>query len=230
MPSAVATTVPAVIPAFDAAGSIADVVRRTRAILPTVLVIDDGSSDATAELALRAGAEVIRHSLNRGKGAALATAFTSLFGRGFEQVVTLDADGQHLPEEIPKLLDAWRLGADLVLGSRAHHFAAMSPLRRVSNRTSSRLISALAGLELADVQTGFRLYTRALIAATGFPERRFEAESTVVVRAGRRGFRVVAVPIEVGAADGRSTSHYRAWADGLRIAGAVTRARLEILR
>jgi len=219
----------AAIAAYDAADSVGEVVRRTAQVLSEVLVVDDGSADATAAAARAAGARVVSHPENRGKGQALATAFADLFGRGFDAVVTLDADGQHLPEEIPALLGAagGPGGADLVIGSRDHLFAAMGRVRRTSNRWSSRLISAAAGLGLADVQSGFRLYTRRLIAATGFPESRFEAESAVVVRAARRGFRVVAVPVRLGFADGRCTSHYRPLVDSLRIARAVTRARLE---
>lgn len=222
-----------VIPAYQAEPSIADVVRRTLAVcattpeLATVLVIDDGSTDATAEKARAAGAEVVSQGLNQGKGTALRTAFGLLFGRGYEAVVTLDADGQHLPEEIPALLAA-RAGADLVLGTREHLFAEMSRLRRASNRLSSQAISVVAGTRLQDVQTGFRLYARALIETVGFPEARFEAESAVVVRAVRRGFRVVSVPVRLGFADGRTTSHYRPLIDSLRIARAVTRARFEL--
>jgi glycosyltransferase involved in cell wall biosynthesis len=218
----------AAIPAFQAGASVADVVRRTRAILPDVLVVDDGSSDATAEAARGAGAELVAHAVNRGKGAALVTAFRTLFARGFDAVVTLDADGQHLPEEIPKLVEAAHGGADLVLGTRDHLFAEMVAARRVANRLSSWAISWAAGQPLSDVQTGFRLYTRRLVETTGFPESRFDAESAVVVRASRRGFRIVTVPVRLGFADGRTTSHYRPLVDSLRIARSVMRARLDV--
>jgi hypothetical protein len=101
----------------------------------------------------------------------------------------------------------------------------MGVVRRFSNRLSSRAISLAAGRPISDVQTGFRLYTRALIERTGFPEPRFEAESAVVVRAVRLGLRVATTPVRLGHADGRATSHYRPIADSLRIASAVTRAR-----
>jgi glycosyltransferase involved in cell wall biosynthesis len=215
----------AAIPAYQAASSIADVVRRTRALFEHVLVVDDGSDDATGRAAGGEGARVLRHERNLGKGRALRTAFTDLFERGFEAVVTLDADGQHVPEQIPRLVDAMGAGADLVIGSREHHFARMHPLRRASNRWSSRAISCFAGRPFADVQSGFRVYTRGLVDRTGFPEPRFEAESAVVVRAARLGMRVVCVPVELGFADGRTTSHYRPFIDSLRIAGAVVRAR-----
>jgi glycosyltransferase involved in cell wall biosynthesis len=215
----------AAIPAYDAVHSVGAVVGRTLAIVPNVLVIDDGSRDGTAEAARAAGAEVHVVPTNRGKGAALRAAFEILFSRGFTGVVTLDADGQHLPEEIPRLLSA-APEADLVLGTRDHLFAEMGLVRRFSNRLSSRAISLAAGRPISDVQTGFRLYSRGLIERTGFPEARFEAESAVVVRAVRLGLRVATIPVRLGNADGRATSHYRPIVDSVRIAAAVIRARL----
>jgi len=222
------TRIAAAIPAFQPAASVADVVRRTHAVIEEVLVVDDGSTDGTGDAARGAGADVVAHPANRGKGAALVTAFRTLFGRGCDAVVTVDADGQHLPEEIPRLLEAARGGADLVLGTRDHLFAEMVAARRVANRLSSWAISWAAGQRLSDVQTGFRLYTRRVVEATGFPETRFDAESAVVVRASRRGFRIVTVPVRLGFADGRTTSHYRPLVDSLRIARSVMRARLEV--
>lgn len=218
------------IPAYQAAASVGDIVRRSRKLLPDVLVIDDGSSDATAMEARRAGAEVISLSKNSGKGRALQTAFRELFRRGFGAVITIDADGQHMPEEIPRLLEAAGNGAHLVLGARDHLFEHMAHLRRISNRLSSLAISILAGQRLRDIQTGFRWYSHHLIDTLGFPESRFEAESAVIVRASRRGLRIVSVPVKLGQPDGRATSHYRPLADSLRIGFAVTRARLELRR
>ena len=217
------------IPAYEAAGTIAAVVRGTLRLCDEVLVVDDGSTDSTAARAAAAGARVLRHARNLGKGRALRTAFVDLFDRGYDAVVTIDADGQHLPEEIPRLLEAAGAdgGADLVIGSRAHLFAAMHPMRRTSNRSSSRAISWFAGRRFEDVQSGFRLYTRRVIDRAGFPEPRFEAESAIVVRAVRLGLEVRCVRISLGEPDGRATSHYRPLVDSLRIAGAVVRARLQ---
>ncbi len=222
--------VAAAIPAYQAGETVGEIVRGTRELLAEVLVVDDGSSDRTSTAAEGMGARVLRHPRNLGKGRALLTAFTDLLGRGFSMVVTLDADGQHLPREIPRLLEAAKAGADLVVGSRAHLFGRMHPVRCASNRWSTWAISRIAGLTLPDVQSGFRLYTRHLLERTGFPEPRFEAESAVIVRAARLGFRIRCVPVALEAADGRATSHYRPLIDSLRIAEAVVRARLESRR
>jgi glycosyltransferase involved in cell wall biosynthesis len=219
----------AVIAAYQAAPWVGGVARETTRYIPEVLVVDDGSDDDTAARARSADVEVVSLTSNQGKGAALRHGFGHVFGSGFDAALTLDADGQHLPGEIPKLIAAWRDGADLVLGSRDHAFGEMSTVRRNSNRMSSRLISFAAGRRFRDVQTGFRIYSRDLIDATGFPESRFDAESAVVVRASRHGFRIDTVPILLGFVDGRRTSHYRPVVDSLRIARSVVRARLEFV-
>ncbi|MEO1085323.1 MAG: glycosyltransferase family 2 protein, partial [Acidobacteriota bacterium] len=216
------------IPAYQAARWIEPVITGVIAQRGAVLVIDDGSSDGTGDVAARAGAEVVRVPENRGKGHALRLAFKTLFGRGAEAVVTLDADGQHMPTEIPKLIDTWASSrAHLVLGTRDHLYAGMSTVRRFANTFSSRLISAVAGRTMLDIQTGFRLYSRELIDVVGFPEPRFEAESAVVVRTLRRGLEIATVPIELAVVDGRQSSHYRPLVDSGRIARAVAAARFE---
>lgn len=215
------------IPAYQAEATVAAVVQGCRELTPRVVVVNDGSTDQTAARAADAGAEVLHHSRNRGKGAALCTGFQHLFGQDLEFVLTLDADGQHLPSEMPRLFALPGGPHDLVLGVRSHLFTGMSRLRMYSNRLSSRAISFAAGQHLSDVQTGFRIYSRRLVRAVGFPETGFEAESAVVVRACRRGFSVVVTPVELAEVDGRSTSHYRPLVDSLRIARAVVGARFE---
>lgn len=219
-------TYAAMIPALNAAPSIASVVTATRAQLEDVVVIDDGSTDATGALARECGATVLRHEVNRGKGAALKTGFGWALERGFDGVITLDADGQHLPGEIAKFVRARaERGADLIIGGRAHLFAEMLPRRRMANRFSARSISMVSGVSISDSQSGFRFYSAKLLRTVELRTDGFDLESEVIVRAGRGGFPIETVAIDLGFVDGVSTSHYRPLADTLRIAWTVARTR-----
>ena len=214
----------ALIPALNAAPTIAAVVVATRRQLEPVVVIDDGSSDATGLVAQENGATVLRHEVNRGKGAALKSGFRWALEREFDGVITLDADGQHLPDEIRKFLRAREeRGADLIIGGRAHLFADMLPRRRVANRFSARSISFASGVSVSDSQSGFRFYSARLLRALALRTDGFDLESEVIVRAGRGGLAIETIPIELGFVDGVATSHYRPLADTLRIAWTVAR-------
>ncbi len=214
-----------VIPALNAERSIGAVVRECKAVNDDVLVVDDGSSDRTGEVAREAGAQVVRHSVNRGKGGALKTGFAYALEHGFDAVVTLDADGQHLPYEIPKFFTARaESGADLIIGGRAHLFEQMLPRRRMANRFSARCIAYVSKTNVTDSQSGFRLYSANLLRAIRLRSDGFAMESEVIVYAGRRGFKVLLIPIELGFVDGQSTSHYQPLMDTLRIAWTVFRA------
>jgi glycosyltransferase involved in cell wall biosynthesis len=191
-----------------------------------LIVVDDGSSDRTATLARDAGARVVRHPTNMGKGAALRTGFELALTRRIDGVVTLDADGQHLPSEIPKLVDRWRkTEAGLVIGSRAHLFEGMLPRRRLANRFSAWSISIMAGVRVHDSQSGFRLYSSRFLHEVEFESSRFDAESEMIVIGARKGFRIAETPIDLGFVEGTVTSHYRPLLDTLRIARIVVVAR-----
>lgn len=216
----------ALIPAFNAAKSLGPVVSGTREFMSEVIVVDDGSSDATAETAKSAGATVVRHPHNRGKGAALKSGFAWALEHGYDSVITLDADGQHLPSEIPKFLRAREeTKADLIIGGRAHLFEAMLPRRRMANRFSAWSIARASRTKVTDSQSGFRLYSAGLLRNARLRTDGFDLESEVIVRAGLGGFRVITIPIELGFVDGLSTSHYKPLKDTLRIAWTVFRAR-----
>jgi glycosyltransferase involved in cell wall biosynthesis len=216
----------ALIPALNAEHTIGDVVRDCRQHVDTVVVIDDGSTDRTGDVARANGAIVLRHDVNRGKGASLKTGFAYAVENGYDGVVTLDADGQHLPSEIPKILRAHEeTRADLVIGGRAHLFGEMLPRRRLANRFSAWTIARCAGTNVTDSQSGFRFYSARLLRAVKLQTNGFDMESEVIVRAGRGGFTILTTPISLGFIDGVSTSHYRPLKDTIRIAWTVMRAR-----
>ena len=217
----------AIIPSLNAERTVPRVIEQARQQIEPVLVIDDGSSDRTGEVARAAGAIVLRHDVNRGKGAALKTGFRWARENGYDGVITLDADGQHLPSEIPKFLRQRETGGeDLIIGGRAHLFGQMLPRRRNANRFSAWCIAKCSGVPITDSQSGFRFYSARLIDAIDLRTDGFDMESEVIVRAGRRGLKILTIPIELGFVDGLSTSHYKPLKDTLRIAWTVTRARL----
>lgn len=214
------------IPALNAEPSIGAVIRDCKAVNDDVLVVDDGSADRTADVARAAGAQVVSHPVNRGKGAALKTGFAYAIEHGFDAVITLDADGQHLAREIPKFIAARaEAGADLIIGGRAHLFGEMLPRRRFANRFSARCIAFAAKTNVTDSQSGFRLYSASLLRAIRLRSDGFDMESEVIVQAGCRGFKVITIPIDLGFVDGQSTSHYKPLGDTMRIAWTVIRAR-----
>lgn len=218
------------IPAKNAEPTVGTVVSECRRILPEIVVVDDGSTDRTGEAARAAGAHVIRHQVNRRKGAALKTAFAYALEKGYSAVITLDADGQHLPAEIPNLMAAReRTGADLVIGSRAHLFEGMLPRRRRANRFSARAVSFAAGAPVDDAQSGFRIYGGRLLTTIKGRSDGFDFENEILVRAGRAGLRIVMVPIELGFVDGVPTSHYKPIKDTLRIFWTVTKTAFSLL-
>lgn len=215
-----------VIPALDAEASVGGVVAGCREHLPDIVVVNDGSQDGTQSAAVAAGARVIVHDENRGKGAALKSGFRIAVEEKYDAVLTLDADGQHLPSEIPMFLEAFReTAADLIIGDRSHLWSGMVPRRRNANRFSAWAISKFAGVRVPDSQSGFRVYSTDMLRSMTIRANGFAAESEVIVRAGRTKRRIVSVPIELGFVNGLSTSHYRPLLDTIRIAVVVGRTR-----
>ena len=211
-----------VIPAYDAAASVAEVARGVRAAVPDAFVIgvDDGSRDAT-RAALEATCEVVvAHARNAGKGAALRAGFAIALAREAEQVLTIDADGQHDPAAAPALLAA--LGdADLAIGSRARG-SAMPFGRRVTNALASAAVSRIVGAHVPDPQSGFRAFRRFVLERVRAAGDRYEFETEFLIAAGVAGFRIAAVPI---ATRYGAPSHFRAFRDSARVVRAIWRQR-----
>ena len=208
-----------IIPAYQAAATIRDVVARTRAAIPAaeILVVDDGSTDGTHAAA---SGVAITHDRNLGKGAALRDGIREATARGAAVVVTIDADGQHPPEAIPRLLRPIQEGrADLVLGARKRD-RAMPVSRRITNWLSATLASRIGGQPVSDAQTGFRAFTRAVAERVTPAGDRYEYEANFLLDALRAGFRVssIEVPTIYGA-----PSHFRAWGDTWRMLHAFAR-------
>jgi glycosyltransferase involved in cell wall biosynthesis len=199
----------AVIPAYQDEKHIGDIVRRTRERLDHVIVIDDGSSDQTAQRAREAGAEVIVHDENRGKGEALKTGLGHLLDREVTWVSLLDSDGQHLPEEIDRFMAAAAAATrpSFFIGNRMNDLAGMPFVRRIVNRYMSRRISRVCGQEIPDTQCGFRMLDRQLIPELLGGGHRFDYETEVLIIAGRKGYRIESVPITTVYTDQVSKIH-----------------------
>jgi glycosyltransferase involved in cell wall biosynthesis len=217
-----------VIPAFQAAATLGTVIAGARRAAPgaRIVVVDDGSTDGTA--AAGEGVALLRFPRNRGKGVALAAGVAAALGDGAGWIVTLDADGQHPPSEIPRLLSPLAAGtADLVLGARRRS-GAMPLSRRATNWLSSVLASRVAGAPVPDAQSGFRAFDRTVAERVRPAETRYDYELAFLLGALAAGFRAAAVEVPT-IYDGRP-SHFRTLADTWRMARVFGRYGGRIVR
>jgi glycosyltransferase involved in cell wall biosynthesis len=179
-----------------------------------VVVVDDGSTDGTAELLATLPLTVISHDVNRGKGAALKTGFEWALNNGFDGVVTVDADGQHDVSAIPKVVETAVTGLyGIVIASRHTQFEEMSGLRKFWNRFGVWCMRKRTGFEITDSQSGFRYYDRCLLRETQLVSQGYNLEMEILIKAWKCGYSIFSLPVSARVADGRSTSHYRPVAD-----------------
>jgi glycosyltransferase involved in cell wall biosynthesis len=224
----------ALVPAYQAAPTVLSVVEAIRSaatqngVAMPVLVIDDGSTDATADVAQRAGAEVVRHTANLGKGAALMTGLRLLETRGFDAAVTIDADGQHPAEEALRLAQLPFEPNSLVLGVRDLVAAGAPQNSRFSNRVSNYFLSRFAGMQLLDTQCGLRRYPVAETLRLGLRSPGYAFEAEVILRAVRARWSIQQVPVRViYPPEAERISHFHVVRDPTRIVCRVLRTWLD---
>ena len=186
----------AVVPCFNEERTIARVVESVRKHLDVCIVIDDCSTDNTLQEASKSGARVLKHEVNLGKGMALKNGFALAKASGYDGVVTLDGDGQHDPDEIPRFIEAFQGGnIDIVLGNRMRDPREMPLVRRLTNRFSSWCITRMSGVPIHDSQVGFRLIRLDTWNALSLKGKRFDLESEIIIKACRQGAKLAHVPI-----------------------------------
>jgi len=185
----------AVIPAYNEEARVVKVIQATKAYLP-VLVVDDGSKDRTSEVARQAGAEVIRQEPNQGKGTAILKGFQYGVEHDYDAVITLDADGQHDPDEIPLFLQDFKeKGSDLIIGQR--DFRKMPFPRNITNQIGTWSFSSALGQYVPDNQSGYRLHSRRLVEASlSSQEHGYEFEVEIIVRCVLMGYKISWVTIK----------------------------------
>jgi glycosyltransferase involved in cell wall biosynthesis len=217
------------VPTYNNRDTVADVVGRCIALGLPVLVVDDGSTDGSGREASRAGAEVVTHPANLGKGSALLTGWAAAAERGFSHAVTVDADAQHPPEEIPALLEVMHAEPDaLVVGNRDMQSENVPRSSRIGRATSDFMLWVAASHELAgerpDSQCGFRIYPLRHVLALGMTGRRYEFEMEILVRTAWHGVPIRARNVRVHyPSPEERVSHFHKWKDNARIVGIYTR-------
>jgi glycosyltransferase involved in cell wall biosynthesis len=198
------------IPAYNAQETLGSVLKKIEPLQMDTLVVNDGSSDETKRVALENGAQLLEHPINLGKGAALRTGFQYLLQKEYQIVITLDADGQHNPSEIPSLLNIFQsVKPDILIASRAAEFRRMTFLRRFWNRLGVKAVARLCHSDITDSQSGFRLIRTRVLKEVHFTTSRFETELELLIKACKKGFTVLSVPIDTQQIDGTGSSHFR---------------------
>ena len=221
----------ALIPTYNNAGTLRDVVERTLKVIPDVLVVDDGSTDETSEVLASFGPRIRlhRHPQNQGKGRALRNGFRLLADAGFTLAIALDSDGQHFPEDLPRFLEAARATPNaIIIGDRGMDKAGAPRKSLFGLWFSNRAIRRLTGVALKDSQCGFRAYPLALVAPLDLRGNRYDLELEVLIRAARAGAGLLQVPVQITyTPPGGRVSHFRPVRDFLQIAGRLARILLK---
>lgn len=218
-------TIAVLIPAFNARYSLAELVSRLRSRIGDVqiIVVDDGSTDRTNEVAASIRTVVVRHEKNCGKGAALQTGFDFANRQtGIEFILTMDADLQHQPEDVPKFFLAQQKNdADIVIGWRERKGTPMPMHRKLSNAITSALVGIRTGVKVKDSQCGFRLMRRSVIEKVRLDSTGYEAETEFLIKAAKRGFKIEFVPVQT--IYGKEKSYMKNWTTTINFVKVIFR-------
>lgn len=185
-----------IIPSLNESNSIAELVKKIIELKLDVLVIDDGSQDNTSEIARNSGARVIRNEVNEGKGASLSKGFRYCLENGYDALITMDGDGQHSPDDLPAFIRSADSDNSIIVGNRMKNSRNMPLVRLLTNKFMSWLISKVAKQRIPDTQCGFRLIKRQVLEKIQLSTSRYEAESEILIKASRLGFKIGSVPIK----------------------------------
>ncbi len=185
------------LPAYNESRAIGQIIREASAFIRDIVVIDDGSTDRTAEIASASGAVCLSNPTNLGKGAALRKGFAYALVKGYELVFTMDSDGQHEPSDIPRFLTHFAETApDILIGARLKSRETMPLLRRLNNALISSIGSRLCRQTVPDFQSGYRLIHTAVLRRVSLETERYETEAELLLKAARLGCRIESLPIE----------------------------------
>ena len=194
------------IPSYNESKAIGGIVRELAAKGLSVCVIDDGSTDETSAIAGDAGAFVIRHDRNKGKGASLRDGFAHILKKDFDAALVLDGDGQHCICDVDKFFSKMdSAGADIIIGNRMSDTSLMPVSRRLTNKFMSFLISKMCGHSIPDTQCGLRLIKNRVLRSVKLRSDNYEIESELLLKAARQGFKIESVPIKTIYQDERSS-------------------------
>lgn len=185
------------LPAYNVEAHIKKTVENIKKYLDNILVVDDGSTDNTLNIIKDLRVNFLTNKKNCGKGSALSEGFKYLSAKNIDYVITMDSDGQHSPDDIPVFLKcAEAVKADIIIGNRMHDTSNMPLIRYLTNRFLSSVVSKMTKCKIPDTQCGFRMISKKVIQSVRVESRRYDAESEIIIKAGRQGFSFASVPVK----------------------------------